>query len=138
MEKTIIDILNAGIGLFQSGKEGLDKATQDLEKTYGELVAKGSQDNSEAAVQLRESVDKIITDIKDFTNVAGKNYEETRSKIVENYNKITEEIKNKMPEGKVEEVKAKINEVAESIKNSGAKPKETTTTSTGATASTQS
>ncbi|MCC5813414.1 MAG: chemotaxis protein [Leptospira sp.] len=120
MEKTIIDILNAGIGLLQSGKEGLEKATQDLEKTYSELVAKGSQDNSEAAVQIRESVDKVLGDIKEFTNVAGKNYEETRTKIVENYNKITEEIKNKMPEGKIEEVKAKINEVAESIKNSGA------------------
>lgn len=118
MEKIVIDILNAGIGLFQSGKEGLNKATLDLEKTYDELVSKGSQDNSETAVQLRESVDKVITDIKEFTSVAGKNYEETRSKIVDNYNKITEEIKSKMPEGKVEEVKAKINEVAESIKKS--------------------
>ncbi|WCL49340.1 phasin-related domain-containing protein [Leptospira sp. GIMC2001] len=122
MEKIVIDILNAGIGLLQSGKEGLGKATVDLEKTYGELVAKGAQDNSETAVQLRESVDKIINDIKEFTSVAGKNYDETRSKIVENYNKITEEIKSKMPEGKVEEVKAKINEVAESIKKS-ASPK---------------
>jgi uncharacterized protein (DUF885 family) len=118
MEKVVIDILNAGIGLFQSGREGLDKAAAELEKTYSELVAKGSQDNSETAVRLRESVDKIISDIKEFTNVAGKNYDETRAKIVENYNKITEEIKAKMPEGKVEEVKAKINEVAESIKKS--------------------
>ncbi|NCN10085.1 MAG: chemotaxis protein [Leptospira sp.] len=118
MEKLVIDILNAGIGLFQSGKDGLSKATVDLEKTYNEMIAKGSQDNSEAAIALRESVDKVIGDIKEFTSVAGKNYDETRSKIVENYNKITEEIKSKMPEGKIEEVKAKINEVAESIKKS--------------------
>ncbi|MCC6275012.1 MAG: chemotaxis protein [Leptospiraceae bacterium] len=116
MEKQIMDILNAGIGLFQSGKEGLSKARTDLEKAYAELASKGAQDNSETAVKLRQSVDKIIGDIKEFTSVAGKNYEETRAKIIENYNKITDEIKNRMPEGKVEAVKAKINEVAESIK----------------------
>ncbi len=121
MEKTILDILNAGIGLFQSGREGLAKAAQELEKTYAELVQRGSQDNSEAAIRLRETVDRILNDIREFTNVAGKNYEETRSKIIENYNRITEEIKNKMPEGKVEEVRAKINEVAESIKTSASK-----------------
>jgi HEPN domain-containing protein len=116
MEKQLMDILNVGIGLFQAGKDGLDKAKIDLEKTYNELSAKGSQDNSETAVQIRQSLDKIIADIKDFTSVAGKNYEETRSKIIENYNKITEEIQSKMPEGKIEAVKAKINEVAENIK----------------------
>ena len=116
MEKQLMDILNVGIGLFQAGKDGLDKAKIDLEKTYNELATKGAQDNSETAVQIRQSLDKIIADIKDFTSVAGKNYEETRSKIIENYNKITEEIQSKMPEGKIEAVKAKINEVAENIK----------------------
>lgn len=119
MEKTILNILNAGIGLLNSGKEGLEKATIDLEKTYAEMVEKGAQDNSETAVKLREAVDKLLVDIKEFSSVAGKNYDETRTKIVENYNKITEEIKSKMPEGKVEEIKAKISEVAESIKKSG-------------------
>ncbi|MDF3821170.1 chemotaxis protein [Leptospira sp. 96542] len=119
MEKQIMDILNAGIGIFQSGKEGLDKAKTQLEQTYNELVSKGALDNSEASVKVRQSVDKILTDIKEFSSVAGKNYDETRSKIVENYNKISEEIKAKMPEGKIESVKAKINEVAESIKKTG-------------------
>ncbi|EOQ89718.1 chemotaxis protein [Leptospira levettii] len=120
MEKQIMDILNAGIGLFQSGKEGLEKAKTQLESTYNELVSKGALDNTEESVKIRQSVDKILTDIKEFSSVAGKNYDETRSKIVENYNKIAEEIKAKMPEGKIESVKAKINEVAESIKKTGA------------------
>ncbi|TGN20418.1 phasin-related domain-containing protein [Leptospira idonii] len=120
MEKQIMDILNAGIGIFQSGKEGLDKAKTQLEQTYNELVSKGALDNSEESVKVRQSVDKILTDIKEFSSVAGKNYDETRSKIVENYNKISEEIKSRMPEGKIESVKAKINEVAESIKKTGA------------------
>ncbi|PJZ46169.1 phasin-related domain-containing protein [Leptospira brenneri] len=120
MEKQIMDILNAGIGLFQSGKEGLDKAKTSLETTYNELVSKGALDNTEDSVKIRQSVDKILTDIKEFSSVAGKNYDETRSKIVDNYNKIAEEIKAKMPEGKIESVKAKINEVAESIKKTGA------------------
>ncbi len=119
MEKQIMDILNAGIGLFQSGKEGLEKAKTQLESTYNELVSKGALDNTEESVKIRQSVDKILTDIKEFSSVAGKNYDETRSKIVENYNKIAEEIKAKMPEGKIESVKAKINEVAESIKKTG-------------------
>ncbi|MBK8396989.1 MAG: chemotaxis protein [Leptospiraceae bacterium] len=116
MEKQIMDILNIGIGLLQAGKEGLEKAKTELEKTYTELSAKGAQDNSEGSVQIRQSLDKIIGDIKEFTSVAGKNYEDTRSKIIDNYNKITEEIQSKMPEGKVEAVKAKITEVAENIK----------------------
>ncbi|TGL44381.1 phasin-related domain-containing protein [Leptospira perdikensis] len=120
MEKQIMDILNAGIGLFQSGKEGLEKAKTQLETTYNELVSKGALDNTEDSVKIRQSVDKILTDIKEFSSVAGKNYDETRSKIVDNYNKIAEEIKAKMPEGKIESVKAKINEVAESIKKTGA------------------
>jgi hypothetical protein len=120
MEKQIMDILNAGIGIFQSGKDGLDKAKVQLEQTYNELVSKGASDNSEESVKVRQSVDKILTDIKEFSSVAGKNYEETRSKIVENYSKISEEIKARMPEGKIESVKAKINEVAESIKKSSA------------------
>ncbi|MDX1957584.1 MAG: chemotaxis protein [Leptospiraceae bacterium] len=115
MEKIIIDVLNAGIGLFQSGKEGVDKAKVDLEKVYAEISAKGSQDNSENAVKVRESVDKILNDIKEFSSVAGKNYDETRTKIIDNYNKIVEEVKTKMPEGKIEEIKAKIDEIAASI-----------------------
>ena len=33
MEKQIMDILNIGIGLLQAGKEGLEKAKTELEKT---------------------------------------------------------------------------------------------------------
>jgi light-regulated signal transduction histidine kinase (bacteriophytochrome) len=115
MEKTIIDILNAGIGLMHAGKEGLDKARVELEKAYSDTSSKGAQDNTEASVKLRESVDKIIADIKEFSSVAGKNYDETRTKIIENYNKIVEQINNTMPEGKVEEIKAKIDEIVASI-----------------------
>ncbi|EKO32743.1 hypothetical protein LEP1GSC161_1189 [Leptospira santarosai str. CBC1416] len=121
MEKQILDILNAGLGLIKASQEGLGKAKADLEKTYSELVTKGASDNSETTVKIRETVDKVINDIKEVTSVAGKNYEETRSKIIENYNKITEEIKNKIPEGQIEAVKAKINEVAEAIKNTTGK-----------------
>lgn len=116
MEKQIMDFLNAGIGLFQSGKDGLDKAKVDLESLYNDLVLKGSQDNSDTSLKIRQSVEKVLNEIKDFSSVAGKNYDETRAKIVENYNKITEEIKTAMPEGKVDSIKSKINEVADSMK----------------------
>jgi uncharacterized protein (DUF885 family) len=116
MEKPIIDLLNAGIGLFHAGKEGLDSAKVELEKVYSEISSKGAQDNSDVSVQLRESVNKIISEIKEFSSVAGKNYEETRTKIIENYNNIVDQINQAMPEGKIEEVKAKIDEIAASIK----------------------
>ncbi|MEM7182053.1 MAG: chemotaxis protein [Spirochaetota bacterium] len=129
MEKQIMDILNAGIGIFQSGKEGLDKSKSELEKVYNELKAKGEEDSSETSAKIREVIDKIIADIKDFTSVAGKNYEETRQKIEDNFQKITEEIKTRMPEGKIEEVKQKINEVTESIKQAATGEKEETPSS---------
>jgi pyruvate-formate lyase-activating enzyme len=122
MEKIIMDLLNAGIGLFQSGKDGALTAKEQLEKVYNEMKTKGAADTSEAAVKLREQVDKVITDLKEFSSVAGKNYEETRVKIVDNFEKITQEIKDKMPEGKIEEIKQKINQVAESIKQNTSKP----------------
>lgn len=112
-----MDVLNAGIGLFHSGKEGLENARTELEKVYTEISEKGAQDNSDMSVQLRESVDKIIGEIKEFTSVAGKNYDDTRNKIIENYNTIVEQINKSMPEGSVEEIKAKIDEIATSIKN---------------------
>ncbi|ASP41288.1 chemotaxis protein [Leptospira interrogans] len=120
MEKQFLDVLNAGLGLIKASQEGLGKAKAVLEKTYMELVTKGASDNSEATVKIRETVDNVINDIKEVTSVAAKNYEESRAKIIENYNKITEEFKIKIPEGQIEAVKAKINEVAEAIKNTTA------------------
>ena len=64
MEKIIVDILNAGIGLLHTGVEGLGKAKEQLEKSYTDISEKGAQNTSEAAVNLRQILDKLIGDIK--------------------------------------------------------------------------
>ena len=117
MDKKIIeDLLNAGIGLFKTGKEGLSKAKSELEELYTELKEKGSKENSESIAKIRETVDTMVKEIQEFSDTAGKNYEETRNSLMENYHKISEELKKKIPEAKIESVKHKLDEIAEAIK----------------------
>ncbi|PJZ71324.1 chemotaxis protein [Leptospira perolatii] len=116
MEKQILDILNAGLGVLKTGQEGLEKAKAEFNKSFQELAAKGAADNSEASVRVREFVDKLLNEAKELSTAAGKSYEDARVKIVEQYNKVTEEVKKIVPPEQIEAFKAKLTEVAETVK----------------------
>lgn len=111
------DLLNAGIGLFKTGKEGAEKAKKELAELYGELKKKGAEDTSESAKKIRGSMEHILQDLEEFTSQAGKNYEETKTKLMENYENISVEIRNRLPQEKITEIKSKIEEITNMIKN---------------------
>ncbi|TGK07435.1 chemotaxis protein [Leptospira semungkisensis] len=116
MEKQILDILNAGLGLVKSGQEGLDKAKADFTKSFQELAAKGASDNSEASVRVREFVDKFLNEAKELTTAANKTYEDTRAKALEIYSQVVEEAKKIVPQDQIDAIKAKFSEVTETVK----------------------
>ncbi|EPG73432.1 hypothetical protein LEP1GSC058_3008 [Leptospira fainei serovar Hurstbridge str. BUT 6] len=117
MEKQILDVLNAGLGIVKTGQEGLEKAKAEFTKSFQELAAKGAADNSESSVRVREFVDKFLNEAKELTTAAGKGYEDTRAKILEKYNQLVDEAKKLVPQEQVDAIKAKLSEVTETVKN---------------------
>ncbi|EQA46045.1 hypothetical protein LEP1GSC050_2989 [Leptospira broomii serovar Hurstbridge str. 5399] len=117
MEKQILDVLNAGLGIVKTGQEGLEKAKAEFTKSFQELAAKGAADNSESSVRVREFVDKLLNEAKELTTAAGKGYEDTRVKVLEKYNQLVEEAKKLVPQEQVDAIKAKLSEVTETVKN---------------------
>ncbi|TGK17964.1 chemotaxis protein [Leptospira fluminis] len=117
MEKQILDILNAGLGIVKTGQEGLEKAKAEFTKSFQDLAAKGAADNSESSVRVREFVDKFLNEAKELTTAAGKSYEDVRVKVLERYNQLVEEAKKLVPQEQVEAIKAKLSEVTETVKN---------------------
>ncbi|TGK01384.1 chemotaxis protein [Leptospira langatensis] len=115
MEKQILDILNAGLGIVKSGQEGLEKAKADFTKSFQELAAKGASDNSEASVRVREFVDKFLNEAKELTTAANKTYEDSRAKALEIYSQIVEEAKKIVPQEQIDAIKAKFSEVTETV-----------------------
>ncbi|TGK11443.1 chemotaxis protein [Leptospira fletcheri] len=117
MEKQILDILNAGLGIVKTGQEGLEKAKAEFTKSFQDLAAKGAADNSESSVRVREFVDKFLNEAKELTTAAGKSYEDVRVKVLERYNQLVEEAKKLVPQEQVDAIKAKLSEVTETVKN---------------------
>ncbi|EPG65348.1 chemotaxis protein [Leptospira wolffii] len=125
MEKQILDILNAGLGIVKSGQEGLEKAKADFTKSFQELAAKGAADNSESSVRVREFVDKFLNEAKEVSTAATKTYEDTRVKFLDVYNQIVEEAKKIVSPEQIEAIKAKLTSVTESVAPKAAPAKKT-------------
>ncbi|MBI3395872.1 MAG: hypothetical protein HY042_08560 [Spirochaetia bacterium] len=70
LEKGIQDILNAGIGLIRSGQENFGDAWKKVETTFNDLKSKGSMDQSEAALKVREVLENTIRGVKDVSSKA--------------------------------------------------------------------
>ena len=65
VEQGARDLLNVGLGLFQTAAEGFDKAQKDIVSGYEELVSKGANENGEFAASARDGLSKGITAVKD-------------------------------------------------------------------------
>ncbi len=65
LEQGARDVLNAGLGLFQTVAERVGQIQNDIAGGYQDLVSKGASDNSELVTNLRGNLDKGITVVKD-------------------------------------------------------------------------
>ena len=72
IEKTLHDVLNAGLGAFGEVTAQAETVKKQVETFYGELVARGAADKSEAVEKLRAGLDQGLAQVKDVqTKVEG-------------------------------------------------------------------
>ena len=72
LEKTLHDVLNAGLGAYGDATVRLDELKKQVEASYGELIARGAADKSEIVEKLRGGLDQGIASAGDFrTKVKG-------------------------------------------------------------------
>lgn len=116
MEKVLQDILNAGIALFRSGEDTVNNAVKEVQRTFDELKSKGASDTSDGAVKLRKTLDDIVAQANDLSGKAGAAYEDNLAKLETLYSNAVEQIKAVVPEDKMNELKDKIEELTQVIK----------------------
>lgn len=111
MEKTLMDILNAGIAVFQSGEGKLKQSLHDLEKVYEELKSKGAQDQSPQANQLRDLLQKTVSDAQEKLANANENSRAVVQQLKANFEKISSQVDELLPQDLKEKAKATIEEL---------------------------
>ncbi|TGL62988.1 phasin-related domain-containing protein [Leptospira sarikeiensis] len=112
MEKSLMDILNAGIALFQSGEDKLKSSLSDLDKAYQELKNKGAGNQSEQANRLRDLIQKTVMDAQEKLLNANESSRAVISQLKDNFEKISVQIDESLPE----EFKAKAKSAIEELK----------------------
>ncbi len=111
MEKTLMDILNAGIAVFQSGEGKLKQTVSDLEKVYEELKGKGAQDQSPQANQLRDLLQKTVWDAQEKLKSANDNSKAVVQQLKGNFEKISSQIDEMLPADLKVKAKAALDEL---------------------------
>ena len=120
MEKIAKDIINVGIGAVESIKKIVDENTSNLQNSFQELAAKGAADQSDSATQLRENLDKAIANIDDLRTKVDGFVTEQQTKLNEALVKVQESL----PDIKIDDLKAKVEELTANITGGADSPKE--------------
>ncbi|EPG68096.1 hypothetical protein LEP1GSC061_0431 [Leptospira wolffii serovar Khorat str. Khorat-H2] len=106
-----MDILNAGIAVFQSGEGKLKQTLSDLEKVYEELKVKGSQDQSEQANRLRDLLQKTVWDAQEKLKNANENSRVVVQQLKDNFEKISSQVDEMLPPDLKAKAKAALDEL---------------------------
>lgn len=105
MEELLKKVVNLGIGAVKSLEEGLRQALEGAETGINDLIAKGEANNEEGAAKVRQVVEEITNSIKEYEAKA-KEISESLTNALQDFD----------PQGKVDELKNRVDEVAEKIK----------------------
>jgi len=116
IEKSLQDILNAGLGIFKAGEENLQNALRYLESAFADLKSKGAADMSESAVKLREVLENTIRGVKDVTTQAEDNFNKVLAEAQKNYAQVFEQVKTVVGEERLNDLNSKIEELSGYIK----------------------
>ncbi|WP_404820694.1 phasin-related domain-containing protein [Leptospira yasudae] len=98
MEKLLMDILNAGIALFQNGEGKLKQSLSELDLIYQELREKGEANQSLKANQVRELLNKTVQDATDILSKGGEGRQQALAKLQENFIRLSAEIEASIPD----------------------------------------
>ncbi len=66
IEKNLHDVLNAGLGLFQTVQGRFETLQKDIVASYEQLVSRGAADKSQMAERIRGTVDQGLTAVRDL------------------------------------------------------------------------
>jgi phage host-nuclease inhibitor protein Gam len=116
MEKTLQDVLNAGIALFRAGEDSVANAVKEVQRTFDDLKAKGASDNSESAVKLRKTLDDIVRQAQDLNTKANASAGDTYTKLQGLYGNAVAEIQKIIPQDQIQAIKDKADELTKVIK----------------------
>ncbi|MCE9501229.1 MAG: hypothetical protein K8R21_12150 [Leptospira sp.] len=86
-----------------------------MEKLYNELKTKGETDKSEQAAQLRELLNKTIRDSKEILDRADSSYKEVINNLQTNFDTISQQIEQVVPEQVKSTVKTGFDELRKLI-----------------------
>lgn len=117
LQKTVQNLLNAGIGLYKVSEENLKRAITEFDKVYEELVQKGQQENSEMITNLRKNIDDIVKQIEDLNTKASQTLEDVSKQIQDNYQKLIAEIEKNLPKEQIDQIRSKVEEFIGNIQN---------------------
>ncbi|EQA54696.1 phasin-related domain-containing protein [Leptospira kmetyi] len=98
MEKLLMDILNAGIALFQNGEGKIKQSLGELDKIYQELREKGESNQTDKANQVRELLNKTVQDASDILSKGGEGRQQALAKLQENFIRLSAEIESSIPD----------------------------------------
>ncbi|MDH5657138.1 MAG: hypothetical protein OEZ34_14590 [Spirochaetia bacterium] len=116
LEKILNDVLNAGIAIFRTGEESLNKTISDLQKSFNELKERGSTDTSEAASKLRSKLDEVIQNLNDLSSKAEGSYKQTLEKVESNYKDILLQVEKLLPKDQLDAAQKNINDLMNTIR----------------------
>ncbi|TGK01467.1 hypothetical protein EHQ53_07745 [Leptospira langatensis] len=81
MEKEIKEALNFAIGAAKTLREQADSILLKVEKEFKELSAKGSQDQSEVANNLRKYIEDALRSVEGLAGQVNSKVEEVKKDI---------------------------------------------------------
>ncbi|MCB1146944.1 MAG: hypothetical protein KDK38_09090 [Leptospiraceae bacterium] len=83
MEQTLKQLTNLALGLSSKTGELVNETIASLESQINDLIAKGEAENSEAALKVRETADKLAENLKDAGVKANELVDTVKTKIEE-------------------------------------------------------
>ncbi|MCB1200101.1 MAG: hypothetical protein KDK41_05605 [Leptospiraceae bacterium] len=83
MEQTLKQLTNLALGLSSKTGELVNETIASLESQINDLIVKGEAENSEAALKVRETADKLAENLKDAGVKANELVDTVKTKIEE-------------------------------------------------------
>ncbi|MCS7206225.1 MAG: phasin family protein [Leptospiraceae bacterium] len=115
LQRTLQNLLNAGIGLYKTSEENIKKVLSDFDQFYEELVKKGAAEDSELITNIRKNLDDIVKQIEEINQKASQTFEDLSKLIQENYQKLIAEIEKVVPKEQFEQIKSRVDELINTL-----------------------
>lgn len=115
LEKSLQDVLNAGLGLLKEGEKGFQNALETVSQAFEDLKSRGADDTSEAAQKIREVLDNTIRGVRDVSTQAEANFNQILEEARKNYGQILEQARTVVGEERISDLNGRFEELAKFV-----------------------